>query len=467
VIEFTPAIIDFTEKVLAAKQATGGWFAAGLMMSAGDTDRAAAALQEIGNRLLEMMEENRQKGVTGSRGLLAGMGESKLLHEKEYLLAVQRQQALKLATPDSLDARDLMARTSGQALDYQSPGGKEEKDKSEKEAMERLKILQRFEQMESDSLERGYAHFRKIEEDKGAFESHMAQAAQKRIDDAEAAADLVTQHRRALAQDEINRLQDLDLTDEQLEMKRYNRKLDLLRSALLNQEALFDAEEALNAEHEQRLVEIHDEAERKKYGIGKVYRQLDAESAAAWLGTLAQMMTSHNRKAFEIGKAAAIGRDATRHLQAAMGALASFASIPYVGVALGYAAAAAITVAGMARIQAIRSTQFGGGRSRRRTFRREPVDRPADREIAPAVAAPRQSTVVQFFGTDSERKLAAALRARRSMRAATTARRSSWRIANDRHLESVPAVGAGCGRRRLAAAHRLENATSPAWARPP
>jgi hypothetical protein len=127
VIEFTPAIVDFTQKLLAATKASGG-VAAGLALM------ATAGTGDIGGRLKQIDAELKataagQSGVAnfftmGGSGLLAGMNESRLLAEREYLKAVQRQQALKLGGPGSLDARDLALRQ--QPLNYQSPSRKGE-----------------------------------------------------------------------------------------------------------------------------------------------------------------------------------------------------------------------------------------------------------------------------------------------------------------------------------------------------
>jgi hypothetical protein len=117
--------------------------------------------------------------------------------------------------------------------------------------------------------------------------------------------------------------------------------------------------EQANKKHEERLVHIHDEALKKKYGISRIYHQLDLDSAEFFFNQMAQLMNSHNKTAFKIGKAAAIAETIIQTYKAAQGAYAALASIPYVGPALGAAAAIAATVAGLARVQAIRSQNLG------------------------------------------------------------------------------------------------------------
>lgn len=79
------------------------------------------------------------------------------------------------------------------------------------------------------------------------------------------------------------------------------------------------------------------------------------------LSSLTTLMNSENRKMFEVGKAAAIAQTVISTYQGAQKAFTALADIPIVGPALGAAAAAAAIAAGMARVQSINSTEFGGG----------------------------------------------------------------------------------------------------------
>lgn len=79
------------------------------------------------------------------------------------------------------------------------------------------------------------------------------------------------------------------------------------------------------------------------------------------LNNLSVLLNSSSRKAFEIGKASAIGETLMNTYASATGAYKSLVGIPVVGPALATAAAAAAVIAGMANVQSIRSQQFGGG----------------------------------------------------------------------------------------------------------
>lgn len=83
------------------------------------------------------------------------------------------------------------------------------------------------------------------------------------------------------------------------------------------------------------------------------------ETAAGFFGHMSQLQKSESSKVATIGKAAAISKAIIDTYTAATGAYASLASIPYVGPALGAAAAAAAITAGMANVQAIRSQGNG------------------------------------------------------------------------------------------------------------
>jgi tape measure domain-containing protein len=78
-----------------------------------------------------------------------------------------------------------------------------------------------------------------------------------------------------------------------------------------------------------------------------------------FFGKLAQMQNSNNATMARIGKAAAIAQAVINTYQAANAAYASMAGIPYIGPALGAAAAATAIAAGMANVASIRSQSTG------------------------------------------------------------------------------------------------------------
>jgi hypothetical protein len=114
-------------------------------------------------------------------------------------------------------------------------------------------------------------------------------------------------------------------------------------------QAAADAEEErLEAEHHQRMRQIQG-----------AQQQAGLQLASQFFGQIAELQHSHNSKAAAIGKTAAIAQAIINTYQAATEAYKAMAGIPYVGPALGIAAAAAAVAAGMANVAQIRAQPTG------------------------------------------------------------------------------------------------------------
>lgn len=81
--------------------------------------------------------------------------------------------------------------------------------------------------------------------------------------------------------------------------------------------------------------------------------------ADKFFGNVAKLQSSSNATMAKVGKAAAIAQAIVNTYQSANAAYASMAGIPYIGPALGAAAAAAAITSGMANVAAIRSQSTG------------------------------------------------------------------------------------------------------------
>ncbi len=81
--------------------------------------------------------------------------------------------------------------------------------------------------------------------------------------------------------------------------------------------------------------------------------------ADKFFGNVAKLQSSNNATMAKVGKAAAIAQAIVNTYQSANAAYASMAGIPYIGPALGAAAAAAAITSGMANVAAIRSQSTG------------------------------------------------------------------------------------------------------------
>lgn len=111
----------------------------------------------------------------------------------------------------------------------------------------------------------------------------------------------------------------------------------------------------------EELLRIERELQDNLTAAGYRHREMNLSSAKTFFGQMSQLMQTNSKKQFEIGKAAAIAETVINTYNAAVGAYKAMASIPYVGPALGAAAAAAAIAFGTAQVNNIRKQQFGGG----------------------------------------------------------------------------------------------------------
>tara|TARA_R110002167_G_scaffold180152_4_gene380348 strand:- start:5101 stop:7161 length:2061 start_codon:yes stop_codon:yes gene_type:complete len=101
-------------------------------------------------------------------------------------------------------------------------------------------------------------------------------------------------------------------------------------------------------------------AEDKKAKTQKFYSNETLVASSKAFGDISSLMSSESKKQFEIGKKAAQAQVVVDTYASASAAFKSLAGIPIVGPALGAAAAGAAIVGGMARLNAISSSSFGG-----------------------------------------------------------------------------------------------------------
>ncbi|UOF83023.1 tail length tape measure protein [Caudoviricetes sp.] len=123
------------------------------------------------------------------------------------------------------------------------------------------------------------------------------------------------------------------------------------------------AKEEAERIHKQNLADIDQESADARANIEQQRMDAALNLTGKALGDLATLMESGNKKAFEVGKAAAIAQTIISTWQGAQAAFTGMVStIPGpAGIAAGVAAASAAVVAGMVRVQNISQTKFGGG----------------------------------------------------------------------------------------------------------
>lgn len=127
---------------------------------------------------------------------------------------------------------------------------------------------------------------------------------------------------------------------------------------LQDQKDFFEQRIALTkwANLEEAKIEAEGKAEQEK--IAQQHRTTMLNEASTGFGRLASLMETNHKGMFEIGKAAAISQTVIDTYAAAQASYKSLAGIPFVGPALGAAAAGAAIVGGLARVQAISSRSF-------------------------------------------------------------------------------------------------------------
>ncbi len=117
----------------------------------------------------------------------------------------------------------------------------------------------------------------------------------------------------------------------------------------------------LEKEHHEWLLENSEEYSQAQLAIARQEQMTRLALVASSFGNLSSLMDTENRKAFKIGKAAAASSAVINTALAAIKAYQAMAGIPYIGPALGAAAAAAAVVAGGVQLAKIKNTKFGSG----------------------------------------------------------------------------------------------------------
>lgn len=136
--------------------------------------------------------------------------------------------------------------------------------------------------------------------------------------------------------------------EETLLQESYDRRREIiLQATQITEEQRAALLEKIETEHQKKVAQHNAE-------INKQY--LDA--ASQFFGNLSAMGSAFGKRGFKIAQAAAIAETTINTYASATAAYKSLANIPYVGPALGVAAAAAAVVAGMANVAQIRSQTY-------------------------------------------------------------------------------------------------------------
>lgn len=198
----------------------------------------------------------------------------------------------------------------------------------------------------------------------------------------------------------VHNIEEMLKTDEQRIQESYDRRLQIIDAAealQLNTETNYASMRTeLERRKQEELTQLHHQQANSRYGVTVTFNQLGLQSSEFFFSQLGALMQTKSRALFEIGKAGAIAETIIQTYRAAQGAYAAMASIPFVGPALGAAAAAAAIAVGFARVQAIKSTSFGSA-SGSPVLSGGGASGPVTTQSAPVVpyTAPNQGTVVR------------------------------------------------------------------------
>lgn len=119
-----------------------------------------------------------------------------------------------------------------------------------------------------------------------------------------------------------------------------------------------------SATEDEKLQMIQDSQNKYMELMGKADKERNTirlNLAADFFGNLSQIASAFGAKGAKVAKAAAITQTIIKTYESATSAYASLAGIPYIGPALGAAAAGAAIAAGFANVQAIRSQPVDAG----------------------------------------------------------------------------------------------------------
>jgi len=119
---------------------------------------------------------------------------------------------------------------------------------------------------------------------------------------------------------------------------------------------------------DERLVMVQDALDREAVSVERAaklksqieqdYQDAQLSTASEGFGMIANLMNTNSKEMFEIGKKAAIVQTTIDTYQMATSAYKAMAGIPFIGPALGAAAAASAVAFGLAQVSSINSQQF-------------------------------------------------------------------------------------------------------------
>lgn len=291
------------------------------------------------DKIIEMKVSAR-KEETGGEGESQGVQQTKKNESektkavdqgtKDRIAALKNEQAILKAERDGQSAQQIEFLKRRQEIDKEFAESQKIKNQEERElALENVR-------MKNQEL---------LEEEREATERRREQEAEIREEDAELAAEIEEAEREARTEKE-------------------QQELERIRENLLTRK---EAEREVQNERLSQQVESNNQRLKDEVKYGKAYAKINQalnnsqlQGARQAAGQLVALTESKNNTLKSIGKAAALTQIGIDTAKGATAAYASLAPIPFIGPALGIAAAAALIAFGVEQAQNVLSANKGG-----------------------------------------------------------------------------------------------------------
>jgi hypothetical protein len=196
--------------------------------------------------------------------------------------------------------------------------------------------------------------------------------------------------KRELLEANLEALKESFLTEREVVIAKYEEDRAILREALEEEKLIKDEFDELTIKNKQRV-------EKKLTDIQNKEAKARLKATQSALGDLSSLMNTESRKAFEVGKAAALANAVIAGYEAAVHSYNAGAKIGGPPVGAAFAAASIAATAG--QISAINGTSFGGGSSGGGSSATASVNAAAE-QVEPQNAQPEQNVFVKGIGKD-------------------------------------------------------------------
>ena len=359
ITQVTGRIIDFISNLTAARQNLQQFQdqVRDLTGNTGELTKQqvdlAAALQELAfrERLLGQMQDN---ASARARELAEEARDSARVRVDALRNIIAEQERVKQLEKEAANAQTAREREAA-VLELAAI----QRAQDRQEALTRM-YAQTAEGQE-EAIRQQIAFFETFEEQEATAILEMLNEQLERFNEVAEDAPDIFEGREEMYTRELENIGRFLMSEEELIQDSHQRRLDTVMAAMANMELSkedgYAKIEALEEQHQQRLNDIQEQAQRSRINMAVRTTANIASNLTSFYRDAASSTESDERRLFEIRKRAAT---ATAIINTAQGVTAAYfdTSVP---TFLRFANAAAIALAGGAQVAAIRSQSFGGG----------------------------------------------------------------------------------------------------------